>query len=193
MAGAPRVRAFGRDRIRAKGIMASGTCESRMEGRTHGRTNQPIAAASKTPCQRRAVHTRPTSDLGLRQTRTGVGGYSRVTKGNEGASYSGLRHEPRSDRKRPRGVGETQKAATLIDRPSRSKTPDFALGKGEVESSILSRSTILRPCLHSLLSPAAAKRVLPLNAEPARTCGYYGTLLTRESGFTCGPGTRPVL
>jgi len=25
--------------------MASGTCESRIEGRTHGRTNQPIAAA----------------------------------------------------------------------------------------------------------------------------------------------------
>jgi hypothetical protein len=48
LAGAPRVRAFGRDRIRAKGIMASATCESRMQGRTHGRTNQPIAAAAKT-------------------------------------------------------------------------------------------------------------------------------------------------
>jgi hypothetical protein len=46
------MRAFGRDRIRAEGIMATGTCDSRMEGRTHGRTNQPIAAASKTPCQR---------------------------------------------------------------------------------------------------------------------------------------------
>jgi hypothetical protein len=42
------VRAFGRDRIRAKGIMASGACESRNEGRTHGRTNQRTAAFPKT-------------------------------------------------------------------------------------------------------------------------------------------------
>lgn len=39
--------------------MASGTCHSRIKGRTHGRTNQQTAALEETTCQRRAVHTRP--------------------------------------------------------------------------------------------------------------------------------------
>jgi len=46
-ADALRVRAFGRDLIRAKGIMARGACESRIEGRTHGRTNQQTVAAPR--------------------------------------------------------------------------------------------------------------------------------------------------
>jgi hypothetical protein len=41
------VRAYGRDLIRAKGIMAGGACESRIEGRTHGRTNQQTVAAPR--------------------------------------------------------------------------------------------------------------------------------------------------
>src|SRR3546814_15829659 len=47
LAGAPRVRANGRDPIRAKGIMASGACDSRIKGRTHGRTNQQSAQRQK--------------------------------------------------------------------------------------------------------------------------------------------------
>src|SRR4051794_3452561 len=44
--------------------MASGACESRNEGRTHGRTNQRTAAFPKNPCQRRAVHTRTAVQIG---------------------------------------------------------------------------------------------------------------------------------
>jgi hypothetical protein len=47
LADALRVRAFGRDLIRAKGIMARGACKSRIEGRTHGRTNQQTVAAPR--------------------------------------------------------------------------------------------------------------------------------------------------
>ena len=59
MAAVPRVRAYGRDLIRAKGILASGACKGRIKGRTHGRTNQQKAEDQNATCQRRAVHTRP--------------------------------------------------------------------------------------------------------------------------------------
>jgi hypothetical protein len=45
LADALRVRAYGRDLIRAKGIVAGGACEGHIEGRTHGRTNQQTVAA----------------------------------------------------------------------------------------------------------------------------------------------------
>src|SRR3954469_23998937 len=59
LAVALRVRAYGRDLTGAKGIMASGACEGRIKGRTHGRTNQQKAEDQNATCQRRAVHTRP--------------------------------------------------------------------------------------------------------------------------------------
>src|SRR5208282_4213364 len=58
MSPALRVRGTDWDLRRAKGIMASGAWKGRMTGRTHGRTDQRWADASKNPCQRRAVHTR---------------------------------------------------------------------------------------------------------------------------------------
>ncbi len=45
--GALRVRAFDRDLRRAKGIMASGTCKGRTEGRTHDRTGQHVQKLQK--------------------------------------------------------------------------------------------------------------------------------------------------
>jgi hypothetical protein len=39
--------------------MASGACEGRIKGRTHGRTNQQKAEDQNATCQLRAVHTRP--------------------------------------------------------------------------------------------------------------------------------------
>src|SRR4051812_6889456 len=63
LAVALRVRAYGRDLTGAKGIMASGACEGRIKGRTHGRTNQQKAEDQNATCQRRAVHTRPAQDV----------------------------------------------------------------------------------------------------------------------------------
>ena len=54
-----RARALGRDPVRAKGIMASGACQSRIE-RPDTWPPQPAESSTpKNPCQRRAVHTRP--------------------------------------------------------------------------------------------------------------------------------------
>lgn len=61
---------FGRDPIRAKGIMASGACESRIEGRTHGRTNQRNATRLETTCQREpSTHGQVRERLGLHSIR----------------------------------------------------------------------------------------------------------------------------
>jgi hypothetical protein len=59
------VRAYGRDLIRAKGIMASGACQSRIKGRTHGRTNQQKAEDQNATFQRRARRAKKVAAVAL--------------------------------------------------------------------------------------------------------------------------------
>src|SRR4051812_40582680 len=95
LAVALRVRAYGRDLTRAKGIMASGACEGRIKGQTHGRTNQR-RAEDQTPLANGepSAHGEPSTHGQLRKLRLTA---LELREGSKSVIASGARTDLRVD------------------------------------------------------------------------------------------------